>query len=124
MSKKIFIVGHGKKKNGTFDSGAINKVGIGEHKYFSDYIFPMMKKLSDDKDLVLFNDYNVFDYGNIVSLAKSYGSDSQIIELHFDSSNSVSAKGGHIIISSAFKPDKFDLNLLKMITDTIGIRTS
>lgn len=119
---KLFIAGHGKKKNGVLDGGAIAFNGVSEHEYYSKHLFPMMKKLTDDKNLVLFSDYNVYDYGNIVNLALQYGKDTQVVECHFDSSTNASAKGGHLIISSSYKPDKHDLRLVKMLEDTIGIR--
>lgn len=121
---KLFIAGHGKKNNGVLDGGAVGRNGMSEHEYYSTHLFPMMEKLADDKELVLFSDYNVYDKGNIVNLALKYGKDTQVIECHFDSSSNENASGGHIIISSAYSPDKFDMNLVNMLDKTIGIRKS
>ena len=40
----------------------------------------------------------------------------KILELHLDSSDNKSAKGGHVIISANFKADKYDKALAKMIS--------
>src|SRR5699024_339364 len=62
--------------------------------------------------------YNVYSYGNIVSLAKKYNA-SQVTEFHFDAAGST-AKGGHVIIHSSYSPDKMDLALRDTIKSMVG----
>src|SRR5699024_6234506 len=69
-------------------------------------------------NLVFFDEYNVYSYGNIVSLAKKYNA-SQITEFHFDAAGST-ATGGHVIIHSSYSPDKMDLALRDTIKSMVG----
>src|SRR5699024_6539879 len=64
------------------------------------------------------DEYNVYSYGNIVSLAKKYNA-SQITEFHFDAAGST-ATGGHVIIHSSYSPDKMDLALRDTIKSMVG----
>lgn len=126
MTKKLLIAGHGlNKNNGVFDGGASGLIGIGEHKYMTEKIFPAMKKFIPDarlKDFVFHTDYNVYSHRNLVSLAKSYGSDVEVVECHFDAGGvSYSSSGGHVIISSAFSPDELDKRLIEAIKKTVGL---
>ncbi len=115
----LLIAGHGKQKNGGFDPGASGLISKGEHRYMKEDLFPAMKKfLPKGHDLVFFDEYNVYSYGNIVSLAKKYNA-SQITEFHFDAAGS-SAKGGHVIIHSSYSPDKMDLALRDTIKSMVG----
>lgn len=50
---------------------------------------------------------------NSLDISKDY----KILELHLDSDSNPSAKGGHVIIESGFKADKYDLALAAMISD-------
>ena len=120
----LFIAGHGKKKNGSFDSGATGYITQGEHSYMSKVLFPTMKKyLPDGAKPIFHTEYNVYDYGNIVSLAKKYGNGVRVTEFHFDGGSNANAKGGHVIIHKAFKPDELDLKLRNAIRDTVGINS-
>lgn len=119
MSKYLLIAGHGPKRNG-MDPGAVGFVG-GEYNYMKNKLFPAMKKYAD-KDFIFHDQYNVYDRGNISSLAKSYGRDIAVIEFHYDASSSQSASGGHVIIHSAYSPDSMDLRLRDVIKDMIGVR--
>ena len=115
----LLIAGHGKQKNGGFDPGATGLISKGEHRYVKEDLFPAMKKfLPKNHNLVFFDDYNVYSYGNIVSLAKKYNA-SQITEFHFDAAGST-AKGGHVIIYSGYSPDKMDLALRDTIKSMVG----
>src|SRR5699024_11507465 len=101
----LLIAGHGKQKNGGFDPCATGLISKGEHRYVKEDLFPAMKKfLPKTHDLVFFDEYNVYSYGNIVSLAKKYNA-KQITEFHFDAAGST-ATGGHVIIHSSYSPDK------------------
>ena len=71
---------------------------------------------------MLFSSYNVYDHGNLVNLAKSYGSDTAVIEMHFDAEGSGNARGGHVIVHSDYTPDVMDLNLRDVIKKHIGVR--
>ena len=115
----LLIAGHGKQKNGGFDPGATGLITKGEHRYVKEDLFPAMKKfLPKNHKLVFFDDYNVYSYGNIVSLAKKYNA-SQITEFHFDAAGST-ATGGHVIIHSSYSPDKMDLALRDTIKSMVG----
>lgn len=115
----LLIAGHGKQKNGGFDPGATGLIAKGEHRYMQEDLFPAMKKfLPKGADVVFFDDYNVYSYGNIVSLAKKYNA-SQITEFHFDAAGST-ATGGHVIIHSNYSPDKMDLALRDTIKSMVG----
>ena len=124
MATKLVIAGHGELLPG-FDPGAIGFVKMGEHKYYEDVFFPAVRKyLPANSGVVLFSDYNVYDEGNLVALASKYGKDTQVIEMHFDASDSESANGGHVIVHSEYEPDALDLKLRDWIKKHIGVRYS
>lgn len=118
----LFIAGHGENKNGSFDPGATGIIKKGEHRYFEENFFPAVKKhLPKNSDVVLFSQYNVYDYKNLVTLADKYGKNTVVIEMHYDAGSS-SASGGHVIVHSAFAPDNYDLAIRDVIKKHIGIR--
>ena len=125
MSKPtyLFIAGHGpNKNNGYFDSGATGYISKGEHRYYKEDIFPKMKKyIPEGEKVVLFDAYNVYSQNNIVSLAKSYGPDTVVVECHYDATGNNAASGGHVIVYSGFGPDAIDLRLRDMIQNHIGL---
>lgn len=115
----LIIAGHGKRKNGTFDPGAVGLMK-GEHKYVKEDLFPAMKKyLPKTHNVVFFDEYNVFDRGNIVSLAKEYKA-KEVIEVHYDA-GSKNATGGHVIIHKNRAPKKIDLALRDAIEKMVGV---
>lgn len=119
MSKVLFIAGHG-----SGSSGATGFIKKGEHRYVKENLYPAMRKLvhpNDKKNMILFNSYNVFSRGNLVSLAKQYGKDTKVNEVHYDASTNRNARGGHVIIHKYYKPDEIDLDLIKGLKNTIGI---
>lgn len=120
MSKYLCIAGHGKKKNGSYDPGAGGFVG-GEHSYMKNKLFPAMKKYANN-DFIFIDNINVYDYKNLVSLAKTYGKDTKVIEFHYDASSSQSAKGGHVIVHQAYSPDSMDLRLRDVIDKHFGVK--
>lgn len=123
MSKILVIAGHGKNRDGSFDPGAKGFITKGEHKYYVENFFPAVRKhLPAGHKVVLFSDYNVYDRQNIVALAKSYGSDTQVIEMHYDATGSSEASGGHVIVHADFAPDTLDLKLRDWIKKHIGVR--
>lgn len=120
----LFIAGHGKRQNGVFDTGASGFLTKGEHRYMTEDIFPAMQKyLPDGAKPIFHTKYNVYDYGNIVTLAKNYGKNVRVTEFHFDSAGNPNAKGGHVIVYKGFKPDDLDLKLRNAIRDTVGINS-
>lgn len=124
MSKPtvLFIAGHGRKRNGVFDPGAVGMVKEGEHRYMTNKLFPAIRKhLPAGAKAQFFTSHNVFDYGDIVAQARKYGKDTIVIECHFDAVGNSAAKGGHVIIYSGYKPDSIDLALIKSLKDSIGI---
>lgn len=121
MTTKFIFAGHGKRPNGTFDSGATGLISKGEHRFFEEDFFPLMKQYAND-ECVFFTDYNVFAHGNIVDLAKQYGNDTEVYEFHFDASGNPDASGGHVIVASRFAPDAIDLRLRDGIKKHVGVR--
>lgn len=121
MSKYLVIAGHGRKRNGVFDPGASGFIGMGEYNYMKNKLFPTMKKYSDN-NFIYYTESNVYSYGNIVALAREYGKNTKVIECHFDASSNQSAKGGHVIVYSGYKPDDMDLRLRNVINKHLGVR--
>lgn len=122
MTTFLVISGHGENKNGSFDPGATGIIKKGEHKYYEQNFFPAVKKfLPKDSNVILFSEYNVYDYKNLVTLADKYGKDTVVIEMHYDAGSS-SASGGHVIVHSAYAPDKYDLAIRDVIQKHIGVR--
>lgn len=123
MATVLVIAGHGKQRNGRVDPGAFGFISRGEHKYYTEIFFPAVKKqLAPGTNLVLFSDHDVYDYSDVVTLAKKYGKDTIVVEMHYDASDSTSATGGHIIVHENYAPDKIDLALRDVIAKHIGIR--
>lgn len=123
MATILNIAGHGPNKNGTFDPGATGYIKQGEHKYYADSFFNYLKKYEPKGHKVIYHTaYNVYDYGNLVALARKYGKDVIVIEWHFDAA-SAAASGGHVIVYGGFSPDKLDLRLRDGINKAgIGVR--
>lgn len=119
MPTILLIAGHG-----SGDPGATGYISKGEHRYMKENFFPAMKKfLPKGSDIVFFGDYNVYMRGNIVSLAKSYGSDTIVVEMHYDALKMDSgASGGHVIVHSDFVPDSIDLAIRDAIQKNVGVR--
>lgn len=122
MNKYLIIAGHGPRKDGSFDPGARGVITKGEHRYVKEDLFPAMKRFAG-KDFIFFSDYNVYSYGNIVSLARRYGVNIKVVEIHYDSFNG-QARGGHVIIHSDYSPDAMDLRLRDAINSMVGLRFS
>lgn len=123
MGKILVIAGHGKNKDGSFDPGAKGKMPKSEHTYYAENFFTRVRQyLPEGHNVVLFSEYNVYDRGNLVSLAKSYGSDTAVVEMHFDGEGTGNARGGHVIIHSDYTPDVMDINLRDVIKKHIGVR--
>lgn len=123
MGTKLLIAGHGKKPDGSIDPGAKGLIAKGEHRYFKENFLPAVKRhLPDGADVVIYSERNVLHYGDIVALANKYGKDTEVIELHFDASDSPKATGGHVIVHEDFEPDKLDLAIRDYLKAFMGIR--
>ena len=122
MTKILVIAGHGENKNGSFDPGATGIITKGEHKYYEQDFFPAVKKfLSANSNVILFSEHNVYDYKDLVSLAKKYGNDTIVVEMHYDA-GVAAASGGHVIVHKNYAPDAFDLKIRNVIKKHIGVR--
>ncbi len=125
MATILNIAGHGLKRNGTFDPGASGYISQGEHRYYTKLFFEKLKKYQPKgADVVYHTDYNVYNYGNVVNLANSYGKDTKVIEWHFNGSVNENATKGHIIIYEGFNPDALDLRLRDGIESMVGVRNT
>lgn len=124
MTKILLIAGHGENMNGSFDSGATGFISKGEHKYYEQDFFPAVKKyLPDNSNVILFSEYNVFDHRDLAALAKKYGNDTVVVEMHYDGGDKA-ASGGHVIVHANYAPDKYDLAIRDVIKKHIGVRYS
>lgn len=122
MPTKLVIVGHGENKNGSFDPGATGLIAVGEHRYYENYFIPALKKfLPANSDVVIFSAHNVYDYRDLVTLARKYGNDTIVIEMHYDAGVSA-ASGGHVIVHSNYAADAIDLKIRDVIKKHIGVR--
>lgn len=123
MATILVIAGHGKNRDGSFDPGATGFIAKGEHKYYVESFFPAVRKyLPAGHNVVLFSDYNVYDRSNLATLAKSYGSDTKVFEMHYDATGSATASGGHVIVHADYEPDELDLKTRDWIKKHIGVR--
>ena len=124
MGTILVIAGHGKNRNGSFDPGATGLIAKGENRYYREDFFPAVRKyLPVGHNVVLFKDYNVYDHQNLATLAKSYGNDTVVVEMHYDAlGNTPNASGGHVIVHRDYAPDKLDLELRDWIKKHIGVR--
>ena len=107
MSKLFIIPGHG--------AGDCGAVGNGYQE--AERVRALAQRIKDfGGDDVLLSDFSLNSYeSNIIGkglVPKGY----KILELHMDSSEHSSAKGGHVIINGKFKADEYDNALAKMIS--------
>lgn len=122
MSKTfLFIAGHGYQRNGTFDPGATGIISKGEYRYMTQNLFPAIKRnLPKGAKVVFYDARKVSNWGNLAQIVKQYNAD-EVVEFHYDAA-SASARGGHVIIHSAYAPDKIDLALRDAIRSMVGVR--
>lgn len=120
-TKHLIIAGHGNQRDGSFDPGATGLITKGEHRYVRDDLFPAMKRhLPKGANVEFYDARKVSNYGNLNDIVKKYKA-KQVTEIHFDAA-SASARGGHVIIHSAYSPDKYDLRLRDAIRTMTGVR--
>lgn len=115
----LLIAGHG-----SGDPGATGYISKGEHRYMKENFFPAMRKfIPKGANIVFFSDYNVYMRGNLVALAKSYGPNTIVVEMHYDALGMDSgASGGHVIVHDDFVPDSIDLAIRDAIKKNVGVR--
>lgn len=122
MATILVIAGHGRNRDGSFDPGAKGFITKGEHKYYVENFFPAVRKyLPAGHKVELFSDYNVYDRSNLTTLAKSYGNDTKVFEMHYDATGSSAASGGHVIVHADYAPDSLDLKTHDWIKKHIGL---
>lgn len=107
MSKLFIIPGHG--------AGDCGACGNGYQE--AERVRALAQRIKDfGGDDVVLSDFSLNSYeANIIGkglVPKGY----KILELHMDSSEHSSAKGGHVIINGKFKADEYDNALAKMIS--------
>ena len=107
MSKLFIIPGHG--------AGDCGAVGNGYQE--AERVRALAQRIKDfGGDDVVLSDFSLNSYeANKIGkglVPKGY----KILELHMDSSENSSAKGGHVIINGKFKADEYDTALAKMIS--------
>jgi len=125
MVRHLFIAGHGYQRNGTFDPGATGYITKGEYRYMVQDLFPAIKRvLPKHADVVFYDARKVSNWGNLKAIVDQYNAD-EVTEFHFDAHvTGSSARGGHVIIHSAYAPDKVDLALRDAIQSMVGARYS
>src|SRR5690625_4700892 len=121
----LFIAGHGKQKDGSFDPGASGYIKKGEHKYVKEDLFPAMKKyVPKGEKVVFFSDHKVNSYGDLVSLAKKHNAKT-VTDVQLNTHTlDASARCGQVIVHSNYKSDKVDLTLRDAIKKMVGVRYS
>ena len=107
MVKLFIIPGHG--------AGDCGACGNGYQE--AERVRALAQRIKDfGGDDVVLSDFSLNSYeANIIGkglVPKGY----KILELHMDSSEHSSAKGGHVIINGKFKADEYDNALAKMIS--------
>ena len=107
MVKLFIIPGHG--------AGDCGACGNGYQE--AERVRALAQRIKDfGGDDVVLSDFSLNSYqANIIGkglVPKGY----KILELHMDSSEHSSAKGGHVIINEKFKADEYDNALAKMIS--------
>ena len=107
MSKLFIIPGHG--------AGDCGACGNGYQE--AERVRALAQRIKDfGGDDVVLSDFGLNSYrSNIIGkglVPKGY----KILELHMDSSENSSAKGGHVIINGQFKADEYDNALANMIS--------
>jgi hypothetical protein len=118
MAKHLVVMGHGVK-----DPGAVGN-GTNERDWTRGKLLPAIQKYAKKlkKNTIQFYDTKrdmfqdtVAGYG-AYSVSSSYQS---VTEFHLDAA-SAAATGGHVIISSAFNPDKEDLDIANAVKKYAG----
>lgn len=107
MSRLFVISGHG--------AGDCGAVGNGYQE--AERVRALAQKIKDfGGDNVVLSDFNLNSYKTDIFSNGVIPKDCIVLELHLDSSTSKTARGGHVIINSNFRADKYDERLAKMIS--------
>lgn len=107
MAKIFVITGHGAGDSGATGNGYTEAERVRA-------LAQRIKALGGDNVLVSESNRNYFKDKGIENLTIS--KDYKIIELHMDSSENTSAKGGHVIIKLGFNADDYDKKLAAFIS--------
>ncbi len=108
MTKLFVIPGHG-----AGDSGA-----VGNCYQEAERVRALAIKIKEyGGDNVVLSDFNLNSYKSNIIGKGLVPKDCVILELHLDSSDHSTAKGGHVIIHKNFSADNFDVALAKMISE-------
>ena len=117
MSEYVIIAGHGRNRDGSWDSGAIGFDGTQEANYVRDKIIANMKKyVPNDKKFRFVTDRNVYNYGSMADYKGKV-----VVEVHLDAFTPA-ARAGHVIIHADYAPDSIDLAIRDVIAKYVGVR--
>lgn len=118
--KYLMIAGHGKQPNGGYDTGATGGFPQGEHKLFSETLFPEMKKHCDGR-CIWITEQDVYAHGSLVDLVNEHGGKDKVkvFEWHYDSAGG--ACGGHVIKRYVGDATELDKKLVEVIDKHFGI---
>lgn len=105
MKKHLVICGHGLRRDGVYDPGAINYSKNLKEADLVRKLVNLMSKYSQNIDYV--TDKNVYDYNNIAS----YRGYETVTELHLNAFNTA-AKGTEVLIYHKHDADDLDNKLL------------
>lgn len=107
MSKLFIIAGHGAGDNGACENGFQE----------AERVRALAQRIKDfGGDNVILSDFSLNSYKSNIIGKGLVPKDCIILELHLDSHDNITAKGGHVIINANFKADKYDEALAKMIS--------
>lgn len=108
MAKLFVICGHGAGDSGSCGNGYME----------ADRVRVLGKRLKAlGGSAVTLGDIKRNFYADKGISRLNISKDTQILELHLDSSVHSSAKGGHVIIKGGYKPDSYDKALAKFISE-------
>ena len=115
MSKLYVIPGHG--------GGDPGACGNGYQE--AERVRTLAQKIKDlGGDNVILGDFSLNSYKSNTIGKGLIPKGCLILELHMDSASAKSARGGHVIINSKFKADKYDEALAKMISEMFPGRST
>lgn len=117
MAKHLIVCGHGQN-----DPGAVGN-GTTEREFTRNKLKPAMEKWAKSLKSNSIDFYNtsldMFQQTNAGGGAYSVNGYHSVTEFHLDAA-SAAATGGHVIVSSSFKPDSFDLAIAQVVKKHVG----
>lgn len=115
MGKLFIIAGHGAGDPGACGNGYTEAERVRA-------LAVRIKELGGND--VILGDINRNYYADNGIASLNISKDCQITELHMDSSQSVLARGGHVVIKGGFTPDEYDIALADFISQILPGRAS